>query len=459
MDLLLIAPPLLWGNDRLDFKPPMNLLYLHAYLGQQGKSSTVLDCVSEGLDLERTVARVLELRPRAVGVPLYHATLETTFALLRRLREVAPDLPLVGGGPTFSIEPEKFLASGLFDVGILGEGEETLLEVLEALARGDRPEIPGAAWWHGDHATMGPPRPAMRDLDALPFLDFSPLAMDVYFAYQQRMGIPPTWFMTTSRGCAYRCTYCTTPMLWPGKVRRLSPARVLAEIAHHARTFPGASVGFLDDSFFADRVWLEEFIRGVADLGVNYTCIGRIDHLDPELIDAIAASGCTYVAVGVETGNQLRQRRLKKHLSLDKLRRNITEFARHDLTTKCFFMLGFPDETLDEMAETINLAVELKTLGMGTCSFFPVIVYPGTELAATHGVLEFASSIHPEYAAHLPTEADPGHRGLSMYSTVPCSDSNPHLSHGQLVELVNLAYRKVDRREPITQEEIAALAR
>jgi magnesium-protoporphyrin IX monomethyl ester (oxidative) cyclase len=464
LDVLLIATPLIMGDHRLDFKPPLNLLFLHAYLKQQGMAADVCDMVSERMDLAGVLARIETQKPRAIGIPLYHATTDTVFELARHIRALDPAIKIIVGGPSFTIEPDKYMQSGLFDAGVVGEGEVTFLETIKALREADPPHTPGAAFLKDGKVVIHPRREQIEHLSDLPFLDYSPINMDVYFNYQKQMGIHQTIFMTTSRGCAFRCTFCSTPLLWgPSNVRRVSASRILAEIEHHLSIFPDTHIGFLDDSFFADRKWLAEFFPGIKKLGAKYTCIGRVDHLDTALIEQTAESGCTYIAFGVETGSQLRQRQIKKYLSLDKLKRNMAAFAKYDITTKCFFMLGFPDETIQEMADTINLAVDLAIIGMKKCSFFPVIVYPGTELARAFDFQEFDAGIYEDYVIDMAgytggsAPVNAGETGMSMYSTVPKTDSNPYLNHRALVKLIKIAYQKVTDKEPITVEEVEAL--
>jgi magnesium-protoporphyrin IX monomethyl ester (oxidative) cyclase len=464
LDVLLIATPLIMGDHRLDFKPPLNLLFLHSYLKQQGLASDICDMVSERSELTDVLARIKRQKPKTIGIPLYHATTDTVFELIRAIRQMDPTIKIIGGGPSFTIEPDKYMQSGLLDAGVIGEGEVTFLETIKAVQQDDPPHTPGAAFKKGDQVVIHPRRPQIENLDELPFLDYSPINMEVYFDYQKRMGIEKTIFMTTSRGCAFRCTFCSTPLLWgPSNVRRVSAGRILAEIESLTKQFPGVNIGFLDDSFFADRKWLAEFLPGIKKLGVKYTCIGRVDHLDTTLIEQTAESGCTYVAFGVETGSQLRQRQIKKYLSLDKLKRNMAAFSKYDITTKCFFMLGFPDETIEEMADTINLAVDLAIIGMRKCSFFPVIVYPGTEMARAFDFDEFDAGIYEDYVIDMAgytggaAPVNAGDTGMSMYSTVPKSDSNPYLNHKALVKLIKIAYQKVTDKEHITVAEIEDL--
>ena len=455
--LVLVAPPLLWEDKlRLSFQPPLNLLYLTSYLRSRDLDVELVDVVSLRCTPDETVDRVLACAPTLVGIPLYYASLDVAFDLVSRLEGSSPTLQIVGGGPCMTMEPERMMREGRFDFGVVGEGEETLAELLAVRAAGRSAEgIPGLALREGDRVTVSPRRPAIANLDLLPYLDYSVVDNDFYFRAQEKAHVPRTLFLTSSRGCSFRCSYCCTPHLWPGGTRRYSPRRLADEMAFHKPRFPGADFGFCDDSFFSSREWLLEFIERVGPLGVKYQCIGRADHLGPALIGPLVASGLSYVAFGVETGTRHRQRSLGKNVDFDALIRNIRELAAYNVTTKCFFMLGFPDETPAEMAETINLASTLKRHGMTSFSIFPVTVYPGTELAKQFVLPPFRCGLD----AHLPEiiRDDLGIDGQK--DALLDSPFNPSMSYRQLFDLVSMAYERVERAETVQVEEIERLIR
>jgi anaerobic magnesium-protoporphyrin IX monomethyl ester cyclase len=454
--IVLVAPPLQWADHlRLSFQPPLNLMVLQAYLRQAGHDVELLDVVAHRLTRADTIDRLAAAKPDLVGLPLYYASLPAACALVAELRPRSPGMRFVAGGPCLTMEPERMMREGGFDFGVIGEGEETLAELMGRMPAGSAWDaVPGLAWRCGDEVRINSRRARIDDLDRLPFLDFAPLDHEQYFAHQERVGIPRTIFLNSSRGCSSRCTYCCTPVLWPGKICRFSPERLVAEIAVHTQRFPGVQIGFCDDSFFADRAWLMRFLELVKPLGIEFQCIGRADQLTVDLIDALVEAGLRYLAFGVETGSSDRQRRLRKHLDLPRLGSIIAALANRKITTKCFFMLGFPDETLEEMAATINLAAALKRQGMTFFSFFPVTLYPGTELAGQFPEQPFHSGLD----AHLPEIIRDDLEIGSQHAEVLRSPFNSTLTYQHLVDLFFHAHQKVERGESTCVADLARLA-
>ena len=244
-------------------------------------------------------------------------------------------------------------------------------------------------------------------------------------------------------------------------MRRCSVPRIIREIQYQSARYPSSGIGFMDDSFFSDKSWLDEFFTAIEPLRIHYCCIGRADLLEPLEIERLAATGCHYVALGVETGDKDRQKKIKKFLNLDKVKRNVELLARRKILTKCFFMLGFPDETPVEMLVTINFAVACARLGMNECNFFPVSIYPGTELARGLNEDWFRSSVY--HAFDLQNQAvedlkpgeNRGEKRLSIYAGIPDADINQYLSRDGLLELIKLSYNKVEAREELGPDELA----
>ncbi|MBF0500854.1 MAG: B12-binding domain-containing radical SAM protein [Candidatus Riflebacteria bacterium] len=474
-DLLLIAPPLLWGQEsRLDMKPPLNLLYLASWLNHRGFHAMILDVISAGAPLHEVLEYIAETRPRFIGVPFYQATRETAITLCKEVREKFPDIWVVAGGPLVTTFPESLMSCNEIDMCVCGEGELTLEELISSNLPSPRSEaadrsclagIRGLAYCDNGTPIFTPPRPPIWNLDHLPFIDFNLIDIQRYFAYHDSINMSSWLFLTTSRGCYARCTFCATPVLWPGGLRRQSVPRLMAEIAHQRMLFPQSQFGFMDDSFFSDKMWLNDFFDGIVHMNVRYCCIGRADHLMPDDVRRLADTGCIYVALGIETGNQARQKTLKKYLDLDKVRTSVALLAEHNIFCKCFFMLGFPDETPEEMVETINFAVELKRLGMGECNFFPVSIYPGTELAAQASKRTYTSVIYQKSDSNHSRisesgkDEDIGEAKLMRYANIPGNDVNEYFTTSQLLDIVKLAYHKVDSGQDIALPELPKVSK
>ncbi len=464
-DIVLVNPPLLWGQeDRMDLKPPLNLMYLASWLKSRGHHAPIIDTVSLRLTLGDVLDRLAGLSPGVLGAPLYQGTRETTLRLCREAKRRFPHLRIIGGGPLMTTFYDDLMLEDAIDAGVLGEGEVTLTELLETPDVAAWPRIPGLALRDGNGGVLTTaPRSRIEPLDSLPFLDTSQPDLQAYYAFHEKLDMPRWLFLSSSRGCPFRCVFCATPVLWPGPMRRLSVQRLIDEIRYHRRNDPGLGIGFMDDSFFSDKPWLEEFFRAIGPEKLRYCCIGRADHLDARDAVRLAETGCHYVALGVETGNQARQKAIRKYLDLGKVEAAVRALSANGIVTKCFFMLGFPGETPAEMAETINFAVTLKKAGMSECNFFPVSVYPGTELAAGLDKSSFRSGIYAGYdRENRPVDAlcpeARGEKRLSIYANVPTADINGYLTHERLLDLVKTAYIKVEKAESITPGEILRFA-
>lgn len=451
--LLLLSPPLHCEKHlRRSFQPPLNLLYLYSYLQARNVAVMMFDAVSP----EAAVAEILALAPGLVGIPLYYASLNNVFAIVEQVRQQNSAIKFVAGGPCLTMEPQRMMGEGGFDFGVIGEGEETLFELFTALTgRHDFSDIAGLIFRKNDELVINQRRPPIADLDQLPFLDFSGLDNAYYFDFQKKSGIPETLFLNSSRGCSFRCSYCCTPVLWPGPVRRYSPQRMIDEIKHQLQLFPQAEIGFCDDSFFSDKRWLDQFLELARPLQFRFQCIGRADHLTPEYIEKLVAAGMTYIAFGVETGNATRQKSLHKHLDLNRLMSTMKELSRFNVKSKCFFMLGFPDENLEEMTETINLAVSLRRSGMSYFSIFPVTVYPGTELAEKFPSEKFSIGLD----AHMPEIIRDGIEIDQSNESYLNSRFNAFLTQRQMIEVVTFAWEKVEKAESVTLAELENLVR
>lgn len=434
----------------MDIRPPLNLIYLASYVAAKGMSCRVLDANNAEYSMDRMMQEIETLQPRALGVSFYQSTQEEGLKLCRQVKARWPGIRTIGGGPLVTTSYAELLAGGEVDVAVLGEGEETLYELLQE----DGPplsEVAGIAYVNEQgQVVKSKPRAAIAELDELPFLDYSFVDLDRYWVFQEQTDVPRSIFMTTSRGCAYKCTFCATPALWPGAVRRYSAKRVVDEIRYQRDVNGIVNISFLDDSFFANKPWLREFFERVEPLGITYGCIGRADHLTEREVLALKRTGCRYVALGVESGVQGRQKTMKKLLNLERVKETVRLLGLHGIYNKCFFMLGFPDETLAEMAETINFAVTLKTLGMADCNIFAVNLFAGTELAANYAVDDMVGHASNQSEIY----SGPSHPKLSRYSTVPSIEVNPYVTRDRLLDMIVFAYERIEAHQHITAADL-----
>ena len=333
-------------------------------------------------------ASFLRLRPQ-MGVEDLHAVIEeravglvgfslTTRQWLRArdlaaaLRERSP-VPVVAGGlhPTFS--PDEVLRSPGFDYVCLGEGEEALLELVEALEQYLAP--PAIANIQREPACRPPLRAPFSPLDSMPFL-----ARDLLDEYQ---GVV---HMATQRGCPYPCTYCAARMYNQlyGETgsdygRRRSVGNVMEELHQLKDAGRLAYAVFLDDTFTIQHDWVKDFCRVYGDeIGLPFALHARVETVNPVLLEQLAAAGCHQITYGVESGSERIRREVMKRPVGNQRFVDVFRWTREaGIGLTANFMLGLPEETRDDLQMTLDLAEDLDVLDFGYFVFYP---YPGTAL-------------------------------------------------------------------------------
>ncbi len=344
--------------------------FLAAFLRRHGHEVAPLR-VTLDADLDDVAARVREAAPGLLGMSLTTRQWLRGRDVARALRERL-DIPLVAGGlhPTFSAD--DVLRHEGFDYVCVGEGEEAMLELVEALERDGRVTSPIA----NIQPRGGPPttqRAPFEPIDALPWMARDLLAEEHGVVH-----------MTTQRGCPFPCTYCAARMynvLYEGQSygRRRSHESVLAELEAIRAAGPLNYVIFLDDTFTIHHPWVKEFCRVYGErLGVKFSLHARADTVTPDLLRRLADAGCQHITFGVESGSpRVRREVMKRPISDERLKDAFRWSKDLGIITTANYMLGLPGETRDDLELTLALHEELAPDDFGYFVFYP---YPGTDL-------------------------------------------------------------------------------
>lgn len=295
---------------------------------------------------------------------------EVVHAIRERL-----DLPVVAGGlhPTFA--PETVLDAPGFDYVCLGEGEEAMLELVQALEAHGRLARDGLRniW------VKGGPRPELRPpfapVDALPFM-----ARDIL---DEKYGVV---HMVTQRGCPFPCTYCAARQfsdLYAGGYgnygRRRSPESVLEELDQTRRHGELNYVIFLDDTFTLHHRWLTTFCRLYATrFGTPFSIHARVETVDQPLIAQLAEAGCRHITYGVESGSERVRRDIMKRQASNRCFEEVFRWTRQaGILVTANYIIGTPGETSEDIEQTLALHEVLQPDDFGYFVFYP---YPGTAL-------------------------------------------------------------------------------
>ncbi|MEZ4469293.1 MAG: radical SAM protein [bacterium] len=348
--------------------------YLAAWLRRAGHT-VIFQRVRHDQPVEQVVEQARGARPDLIGFSLTTRQWHRVRALAAALRP-GLGVPIIAGGlhPTFA--PEEVLAAPGFDFVCLGEGEAPLLELVEALERGEVPMGIPNIWVKGH--IRPPVRPPFEPIDALPFM-----ARDLL---DEHHGVV---HLTTQRGCPFPCTYCAARMYnalyaesGEDYGRRRSAQNVLDELFGLKRAGQLAYVIFLDDTFTIHHPWVRDFCEVYGrELKVPFSINARVETVNPTLLRQLADAGCKHVIYGVESGSYRIRKEIMRRPVKNERFVEVFDWTRDaGMMVTANYMLGLPDETRDDLEQTLALAEQLDAYDFGYFVFYP---YPGTPLYQT----------------------------------------------------------------------------
>lgn len=336
---------------------PLGLLYIGAVLENAGHTVAAIDGAAEQLNVAGVVARVKEFRPDVIGIGSFTVSFETTKRMAAEIKRALPDVPIVLGSYHVTLVPEETMADTNFDIGVLGEGEHTMLEVVEYYGQGGELEdIQGICFRKADgdlHFT--PPRKKFKQLDEFPFPARHLLPPNIYRPVPVDEHAFPKFSMVTSRGCPHACAFCQKSRTG---YRSHSPGYIVDEIEHLVRDFGVKDIAFVDSLFCANKKRVHAICDEIIRRGVkvSWTCSSRVEVVDKPLLEKMKAAGCWRTRFGVESGSDRVLDFISKGITKEKIRNAITWADEIGLRPKAFFMVGHMIDTRESILETIDFA-------------------------------------------------------------------------------------------------------
>lgn len=294
-----------------------------------------------------------------VGLSCISDTLPFAVRALEKLCDRNPGKTIILGGPGPSGVAGEILHHFPFiDIVVVGEGETTVLELMECLnngGSGDLAHVNGICYRRGDEVISTPARERIRDLDALPFPLYEKLQMEKYSLIN----------IVFSRGCPYRCTFCDVAPMWQRKHRRRSIDSIIDELKYLKNKYGKTNFEFTDETFVLKKSEVMKFCSALEGEGleINWACTGRVNLMDEELLGVMASSGCRALFFGIESGSDTVLRDIRKDFTAQEALDVIVkagDFAR----IVASFIWGFPSETVADMTRTILLMVYLSQIGV-----------------------------------------------------------------------------------------------
>nr|NIO21226.1 radical SAM protein [Candidatus Aenigmarchaeota archaeon] len=352
-----------------------------AYLKEKGHDVHFRTVNNTALDKEDFLSEIQRIDPGLIGFSVMTDEWFYVAKLVAWIKEKF-DIPIICGGAHPTMAPEKVIANENVDMLCRGEGEYPLEELCACLDEGrDYRQIQNLWVKDGEKVFSNPLRPLIENLDDLPFPDTEMLDFQKILRENDYIAR----FMVR-RGCPFECTYCINQgihKLYRGKgklVRRRSPERVIEGLKAIADKYSEIQgIGFDDDIFALDKNWLRRFCRLYSEeIGLPFSCYMRIERIDREFLEIVKNAGCTWLDIGLESGNEwLRRTILNRKMSNAEIIQKFGVIDAFEIETTSLNMVGPPYETVEMLEETIELNRRIKPTCLIAGPFQP---YPGTKL-------------------------------------------------------------------------------
>ncbi|MCX8176135.1 MAG: B12-binding domain-containing radical SAM protein [Candidatus Bathyarchaeota archaeon] len=359
--------------------PPLGLAYLAAILEKNCYKVEILDLPALNSSLSM-FKKIIERRlPDIVGVTATTSTINSAYKIVKVVKQTSPETLTVLGGAHITFMPERTMNEcPQIDVGCIGEGEYTFLEIVKTVeSNGCLEKVKGIIY--RDRSGLirkNPSRYYIENLDELPFPARHLLPMDKYKVFNEKMVIGT---ILTSRGCPFNCVFCSSSLLFGKKFRARSPSNVVDEIEQFQERYKTRYVEFIDDTFTFDKKRAEEICREIIRrrLDISWVCSCRVDLIHKELMKLLKKAGCRMIYFGVESGVQRVLNLMRKGIKVEQAYKVIKWAREVGLETVTSFILGMPGETMSEALQTIKFA---KKLDPDYAQFSVATPFPGTEL-------------------------------------------------------------------------------
>jgi radical SAM superfamily enzyme YgiQ (UPF0313 family) len=384
---ILLVHPLGYGKEaaRKDISriasmiPPIGLAGIAAYLEKRGIGVSVIDCYARP-DSDSLIGSYLETeKPAFIGISCTTSTFFDGIRTAKLAKSILPDIKVVFGGAHVSALKERILRDfPEIDYTVIGEGEETLAELMEQDG-GEISLIPGVIYREkgGDIRFTGR-RSTGLDLDDLPFPAYEKLSgfPHAYKAPLFSYAKAPSSSCITSRGCPYACSYCDRSVF--GRSFRYNSAEYMYEHVNYLNErFGVRHIIFYDDQFTFKRERIVDFAKMMINRPrkIFFNCVARAEHIDYELLLMLKEAGCWMMSLGIETGDENLLSQHRQNANLAMLSEKLHLIKKAGIRTKGLFMIGLPGETEAGIKKSIRYMLSNPIDELNVAKFTP---FPGS---------------------------------------------------------------------------------
>lgn len=371
-----------WLSKKIDITrianimPPYGLLMLSAFLEKKGIKNEILDLYAYPEKKEDILKKIFELNPTHIGITSTTSSFFDGLEIARLVKENLKDIKIIFGGVHPTSIYERILKNFReIDIIVVGEGEEIIYELLTSE---NLEGVKGIAFRKDGEVLFTGRRKLIENLDNLPFpayhklKDFPKKYVLPIFNYPRS---PSTTFLT-SRGCPFSCSYCDRSIFGP-TFRAHSSDYLIEHLKFLKKSYGIRHINIYDDNFLLVKKRVLEFCEKILkeNIKITFNCIGRANHMDEEVLEALKRAGCWMINIGVESGDEelLKPHRTKPEL--EKIKEIVRKIKKKGIRVKGLFMMGIPGETRETIEKTIRFACENPFDDLNVTKFTP---FPGT---------------------------------------------------------------------------------
>ena len=405
--ITIIRPPIVvpkWAHTTI-VCPPVGMAYLASSLRAAKHPVKLIDSVGEavfsvrevdthrslmatGLTPEQVLDRI-DPKTTLFGFScMFSNEWPIAYHLIEEVRRAFPGRPIVVGGEHINSVPEFTLAHyPAVDICALGEGEETIVEIMNRHSRGESLQgIPGIAFRENGLYKENPGRARINSVDDIPLPAWDLIPMHNYLDNSLGYGVNRGRSMPlmATRGCPYQCTFCSSPTMWTTKWIARDVDKVLNEIQGYIDGYRATNIDFYDLTAVIKKDWIVKFCQTIVERKMNFTWQlpsgTRSEAIDGEVTHWMSRSGCKNITYAPESGSPAVLKRIKKKVLIPRMKESMRNALKNGMVIKTNIIMGFPDETHFEIWQTILFMAHLAIMGVEDAVPANFSPYPGSEL-------------------------------------------------------------------------------
>lgn len=360
---------------------PLGLGYIASYLIKYGGHEVRLyETEAQGLTVSSIERIIKEFKPDVVGLTCSTANFTRAIELAKLCRKICTAKIVIGGVHVSAI-PDFVMSENCdcLDCLVVGEGEKTMLEIVDAYQRNSGLEsIKGIVYKKQDKIIRNEIRPFMEDLDGIPFPARHLIPQHLFFPNMHNARYRKCFTILTSRGCPFNCSFCAARIVSGTKYRMHSAEYVLDEMQILKKDYGARQLLITDDTFTVNHPRLEKICKGMIDkkLDLKWFCFAHVNTVNREILSLMKKAGCYNIGFGLESSNEEILKRMGKPISPAKSKETIKIANQLGFKTQTFYIVGSPGETRTQMLDTIKFSREVSS----TLVFYNMLVpFPGTK--------------------------------------------------------------------------------